>query len=337
MVRLVRRRGLSPVRQLELALLAIALLVAMGTGGFMLLAGARPLDALLMTVVTVSTVGYQEVVPLTTPALKLFAISLIVAALVTTALAVRSAIELLFAEYFWTHIGRQRMQNRIDRLSGHAIVCGYGRMGRAVVAELQSEGLVTVVIEPDQAVAGQLADGDLLVVDDDATHDEALRRAGVARARALVAVARSDAVNVLIVLSARHLNPSLQIVARTDYPDAADKLRHAGANYVLHPHGTGATHLALAVTHPVVEDVLNHLLPRHVDLDLSQVRVAAEGDLVGRTVADVRQLNPDALVLALLRDGDLALPPDRDLRLIAGDVLVVAGSTGTVRGLERRA
>lgn len=327
----------NPIRQLELAVLAMAALIVGGAGGFVVLAGADPLDALLMTVVTISTVGYHEVVPLTTPALKLYAIALIVTAVLVTAWAVRSAAELLFAEYLWTHIGRQRMQSRIDHLTGHTIICGYGRMGRGVAAELESEGLQIVAVEPEPTKVQELIAAGRLVVDGDATRDDTLRRAGVERARSLVVAANSDAVNVLIVLSARFLNPALTIAARADYPDAASKLERAGANYVLQPHGIGATHLALAVTHPVVEEVLNQLLPRHGSLDLSQLRVTPDGPLVGRPLADLQRQGQQLLVLAVLRDGALSLPPDVDLQLAAGDVLVVAGSHDAVRSLDRLA
>lgn len=327
----------NPVRQLELAVLAMAALIVLGSGGYVMLAGADPLDALLMTVVTISTVGYQESVPLTTPALKLYTIGLIVTAVLVTAWAVRSAAELLFAEYLWTHIGRQRMQSRIDHLSGHAIVCGYGRMGRSVTTELEAEGLTVVVVEPDPALAQELAAAGRLVVDGDATRDDTLRRAGIERAGSLVVAANSDAVNVLIVLSAHFLNPRLTIAARADYPDAASKLERAGASYVLQPHGIGATHLALAVTHPVVEDVLNHLLPRQGNLDLSQLRIEPASQLVGRSLAEVQRQGQQLLVLAVLRAGVLSLPPAADLHLAAGDILVVAGSHDAVRGLDRLA
>ncbi len=150
----------NPIRRLQLALLSIVLLVFIGTMGFMFLGPAEPLDALLMTVVTISTVGYQEEVALDTPAIKVFTIVLIISAVLVVASAVRSVAALVFADYFWTHVGRQRMQSRIDQLAGHVIVCGYGRMGRHVTAELKAEGRRVVIVEPDaERVDGIVAGG----------------------------------------------------------------------------------------------------------------------------------------------------------------------------------
>lgn len=324
----------NPIRRLQLALLSIVLLIFIGTAGFMVLGPADPLDALLMTVVTISTVGYQEEVLLDTPATKLFAIALIVAAVLVVAAAVRSVATMVFAEYFWSHVGRQRMQSRIDELAGHVIVCGYGRMGRHVTAELLAEGNAVVIVELDpERVEGIVSEGHP-VVDGDASRDETLQRAGVTRARALIAVADTDAMNVLIILSARHLAPSLMIAGRADYPDASSKLERAGANYVLQPHGSGATHLALAVTHPVVEDVLNYLLPRKGDLDLSQLVVSSAGQLKGRSLVELGVELQQVLVLAINRWGELHLPPDPGTVLETGDVLVVAGSQSAVKDLE---
>ncbi len=124
------------------------------------------------------------------------------------------------------------------------------------------------------------------------------------------------------------------VAGRADYPDASSKLERAGANYVLQPHGSGATHLALAVTHPVVEDVLNHLLPRKGDLDLSQVVVTSGGQMKGRSLIDLGQELRLVLVLAINRWGELHLPPDPGTILETGDVLVVAGPQKAVDDLE---
>ncbi|MCB9176741.1 MAG: NAD-binding protein [Caldilineae bacterium] len=326
----------NPIRRLQLAVLALIGLLVIGTLGFRTLADASLIDALLMTVISISTVGYQEVVPLETTTVKLFSIGLILASVVISAWAVASVAELVFAEYLWTFVGRQRMQGRIDRLSDHIIVCGYGRMGRSVVQELVHEHEPFIVIESNAEREAWLLEAGHAFVGDDATHDDCLRAAGLDRARALIAVTGSDAVNLMIVLGARDLNPKLRIAARADDPDSIQKLYRAGADYVLHHHGTGALHLALSVTDPVVEEVLNQLLPRGGVMDFGQLHVDAGDNLEGRSIADLDLRRYGALVLALRSEEALLLPPPIDRPLSAGDILVVAGSSGALLKMRRQ-
>lgn len=321
----------DPMRQLRLAVAALLGLVVFGTAGFVAITGSSLMDGLLMTVTTISTVGYGELVPLESTAAKLFATGLIVVAVLVMAWVVRGAAELVFADTFWLNVGRQRMQRRIKSMRDHVIVAGYGRMGRAVVAELLAEDEQAVVIDRSQ---DQVRDGGPTYVVGDATRDETLQRAGLARAKALIAVTDSDPTNIMVVLSARALRADLHISARAGHEDAVRKLQRAGANYVLHHHGAGAMHLALAVTHPAVEDVLNQLIPRRGDLDLGQLEVTETSSMVGRTLVEVGSLRFGALVMAILSGGKILVPPPPAHPLQPGDVLIVAGSSGALRELR---
>lgn len=324
------RRQQSAWRDLGWALLAVLALLGIGTAGFVFLTGASVIDALYMTVITISTVGFEEAVPIESAWAKAFTASLIFSALLVTALVFRGIAELAVADVLGQYMGRRRMQGQIDRLSGHAIVCGYGRMGRGVVGELEAEGHPLVVIEPDEETSRDLANQGYLVVWGDGTRDGTLRRAGIERAGSVIAVAGTDETNIVITLSSRALNPDLRIASRAGAPDAERKLRRAGANYVLHYHGTGATHLALAVTHPVVEAVLNRLVPRRGDLDLGQIRIEAGSRLAGQRLSALAEARVDAIVLAIQRDGELVVPPQAEVPLEVGDVLVVAGRVGAL-------
>ena len=226
------------------------------------------------------------------------------------------------------------MQRRIDRLEQHSIVCGYGRMGRQVVEELTAEDQPWVVVDIDPAKVATLRSSGGLVLHGDATHDDILLQAGVERARALISVARADAENIVTVLSARALNPEIQIGARADDADAVGKLYRAGANYVLQHHATAAMHLALSVTHPVVEDVLNLLIPRQGHLDLGQLVVTEDSRLADRTLATLDVGRYQALVIAIWHDGELTVPPQPDTPLRAGDVLVVVGTSGALAAMR---
>ncbi len=323
-----------PVVQLRQALLAAVGLLVIGTMGYMLIADAQALDAFLMTVVTVSTVGYRDVVLLESTASKLFTIGLILSALVITAFVVRNAAELALTDVFGLYMGRRRMQKRIDELKDHTIVCGCGRMGRGVVAELEAEGRPYAIIEADEATATEVEREGRLVVWGDATRDRTLKRAGIDRAKSVVAVAESDSENLMIALSCRALKPGIRIVTRAEMPDAIKKLRRAGADYVLQYYGTSAMHMALAITHPVVEEVLERLIPRHGDLDLGQIEIEEGAFLDGRRLSAIGEQGCRALVLAVAKDEAVELPPRASVPVTAGDVLVVAGAPGALKQLK---
>jgi voltage-gated potassium channel len=320
----------DPWRRPRWAVLAVVALLVAGTVGYSALTGASAIDALYMTVITVSTVGYAEKVPVDTPAAKGFTIVLILSALVVIAYTVSGLAEVVFTDVALDTLGRRRMGSRIAAARDQVIVCGYGRMGRGVVEELAAEGRQVVVVTMDEADETAIREEGGLCVVGDATRDETLQVAGIDRASALMAVTDSDAVNVMVTLSARALNPELRIAARAGYPETEAKLRRAGADYVLRHHSAGAMHMALAVTNPAVEDVLSRLIPRRGGLDMGQLAIAASSPMVGRTLLDLRGRVHSGLVLAILRGDEILLPPDPTEPLRPEDVLVVVGSPGAL-------
>ncbi len=329
-----RRDHGNPLGRLRLALLTLVAVLLSGTAGFKLLTDVDWIDALYFTVITVTTVGYGETIPIETNAAKLFTVWLILSAVLVTAWAVATAAELIFAEFFWTYIGRQRMQRRIDEMSGHTIVCGYGRMGVRVGQELSAEDEPWVMVDSEETIVAALqADGGLAVLGD-ATLDETLALAGIERARAVICVTRDDATNIVIILSARAMAPEIMIAARAETADARVKMERAGSNYVLQHHGTAAMHLALSVTHPIVEEVLNRLIPRRGDLDLGQIVIGEASPLVGRTLASLDTRRYGALIVAIWHAESVSVPPQPDLPLEAGDTLIVVGPVGTLKALD---
>lgn len=334
---LIGSERLGAGRRLRVALAFLLGLPVIGTLGYRWLTGAPWLDALYFTMITVTTVGYGEILPIQTPASRIFTIGLLVATLLGTAWAASVAGELLIGEYGWRRRRRQRMQQNIDALRGHVIICGYGRMGQRVALELSGEGRdwVAVELDAERAAAGAQAGGRFVI--GDARDDAALSAAGIERAQALIGVMRQDADNIVLALSARSLNPRLRIVMRADRADAVAKLRLAGADYVLRHHDTAALHLTLAVTHPVVESALNLLLPRQGGLDLGQVLLQAGSPLVGRRLGELRLLEGQGLVVALSRGDALRCPPPLDEDLAAGDILVAAGLPGALSQLRMQA
>ncbi len=231
------------------------------------------------------------------------------------------------------------MDQRIRRTAGHVIVCGYGRVGRQAVEELRRDGQ-TVVVDAAEAVLADAARDGLPVMHGDATEDETLHHAGIARAAGLISTVATDAGNVFITLSARALRPDLAIVSRADHDDAIPKLRRAGANQVVSPYAMGGRQMAQLAVRPSTVNFVETLL-RGADgvadseLLLEDIRVAEGSAVVDHTVADLRSSHGSVMVLAVQRDGRSLLPPPVELRLRPGDVIAAIGREQDLGPLEQ--
>ena len=232
--------------QLARSLLTLAAVVMLGLAGYMLIEGWSLLDAAYMVVVTFTTVGYEEVHPLS-PNGRLFTMLMMVAGVGVMLYILTSVVHMVVEqEVLRSLVRRHRMRTRMARLSGHFIVCGFGRVGRAVAFTLREESVPLIVIDKDEDALADAEEHGLLCVHGDPTRDADLQSAHVGEARGLVAATGDDAENVYISLTARGLNPDLHIVARASRPDAEDKLRRAGADQVISPYSIGGRHMALA-------------------------------------------------------------------------------------------
>lgn len=295
------------------------------------------LDALYMTVITLSTVGYREggrLSPLGQVATMLFIIS----GLVLVALAARGVAEVLLRQELLDIWGQRRRQRAMERFSQHYIVCGYGRMGREIVRRLLSEGLPVVVVEKEPELTAKLEQEQVPLVSGDASDDESLLRAGIRRAKALVSVTSRDEDNLFITLSARQLNPSLYIVSRCSDQAARNKFLSAGASRVVSPYQTAARHMAAAVLHPTVADFLEAVTAvEERDLALEEIAVAAGSHLYGKTLAEAAiQENCGAVVVAIRApDGRFHTNPPDNRPLSMGDTLIIMGTGEQLDGVER--
>lgn len=227
------------------------------------------------------------------------------------------------------------MDQRIRQIAGHVIVCGYGRVGRQAVEELRRDRQAIVIVETNPAALAEAEAEGLPVVHGDATEDETLHHAGIARAVGLISTVATDAGNVFVTLSARALRPDLAIVARADNDDAVPKLRRAGANQVVSPYAMGGRQMAQLAVRPSAVDFVETLM-RGADgeLLLEDIRVAADSVVVDCTVADLHRDHGAVMLLAVHRDGRSFLPPPPDLRLRPGAVVAVAGRERDLGPLE---
>lgn len=322
--------------RLARSLLLLGAVFAVGTVGYRLIEGAGWWDSFYMTVISLTTVGYREVFPLSTAGQAFTAALLIAGFALLLFVATEIGRQVIEGE-LRDALGRARRSRMIERLSDHEIVCGWGRMGQAVVEELRRGGRPLVVVEKEPEKVFRLRESGIPVVEGDATAESVLRAAGIERARGLVSCLNDDAHNVYTVLTARSVAPEVFIVARAGEPGAEDRLTRAGANRVVNPYRLSGIRLAHLLVKPAVVDFLDVSVGREGDdLQLEQFLVQPANPLAGRSLAsaDLRR-RWGVAVVAVKRSAQLLPNPEPDLALAPGDVLVVVGTRQAVESFEK--
>ncbi|MHB1522986.1 MAG: potassium channel family protein [Candidatus Dormibacteria bacterium] len=316
-----------PLRRFARPALLLAGVLVGGTLGYMLIEGWDLADSAFMTVITVSTVGYQEVHPLSLAG-RLFSIGLIVVGVGTMLYSLG-----LFAELVsGGQLSLWRMARQLDRdvsaLRGHFILCGYGRIGTQVVAELERAGVPYLAIDNNPEAVGRLSREGRLFLEGDAASEEVLRRAGVERARGLVCAVDADERAVYITLAARSLNPRLFIIARAGQPESLRRLQLAGADRVLSPYQMAGHRMAEMALRPGVVEVIDTLRSGSATLGVEEIVVPQDWRRAGSTVREAGLADRGtARILALRRpSGELFVGPADDQVVLGGDLLVVLGS-----------
>ncbi len=313
-------------------MVALLLVLVVGTIGYRIL-GFGWLDGAYQAVTTVSTVGFREVEPLDAAG-KIFTMVLILVGVGTALYALGVLVETFIEGRINELLGRRRMSQSIAALTDHVVICGWGRVGRSIAGEVLEAGRKLVVVETDPGRADGVPHP---VVVGDATEDDVLRAAGIARAAALVAAVDSDADNSFITLSARALRPELFIVARTRSADSDDKLQRAGANRVVNPQNIGGARMAAFVLRPNVAEFLDVVMhERSLEFRLEEVPVTGASPIVGRTLRDAHVRDrTGALVLALRgADGSFNTNPTPDTEICAGQVIIAIGTQDELDALH---
>jgi voltage-gated potassium channel len=325
--------------RLLLPLTVMLTVVVIGTLGYRWLwrdMGGTWMDALFMTVTTITTIGYGEIRPLTTAG-RLFTIFLAFTGIGSLFYTLGVVMEYLVSVRLADPIGRHRMERRIGNLTGHVILAGMGRVGRQAALELHEGGAAFVVVDPAEPAVRYATERGYLALLGDASEDEVLQRAGIARARGLIVTTANDATNMYVVLSARVLKPDLYIVARAADEAGVTKLGRAGANRAVSPYAIGGHRLAHLMLSPAVVDFFETALRRGNDaLNIEDLAVSADSPGLGKTLEglDIRGVT-GATVLAILRDGNPLVSPPGDLALAAGDRLLALGTGDQLRRLEQ--
>jgi len=322
-----------------LAALLLSLITAAGTLGYMAIEGWSAWDAFYMTVISLTTVGYSEVHPLS-PTGEVFTAALLIGGVGTVLYSFTLIGARVIEGTLQQRWERRRALHMLDKLDSHFIICGYGRIGSTIVEEFERQHVPYVIIEHDPERARALRDQGRLVIEGDASSEDVLTQAGVSRARALIAAVSTDAENVYTILSARLMHPSLYIIGRAESDESARKIKRAGADRVMSPYQLGGLHMAqLALRPTVVEFVQLATSSEFLDLSMEQVEVSEQGPLVGQTLvgANLRQ-SFGVIVIGIRRtSGRMEFNPPPDARMEAGDHLVVLGPNERLAALSRHA
>lgn len=315
------------LHQIRRGILGLVIFMVVAVASHMLVTSEGIVDSLYFVVVTVSTVGYAEKSNAPT-AVKLLNMGTIVIGAVVVGYTINLIAQSMIEGQIRQALGIQRMTNQIKQLSGHTIVCGFGRIGKTLADELNRHHKDYVIVDRDPEIVASACDDHLLVVSGDATEEETLIDAGIKRAASVIIALSGDADCVFLTLTARNLNPKLRIIARGEQPATEAKLRQAGADQVVLPAVIGARRMAALVTRPHAAEMLEHFTNHEkLDADLEELVVPPGCQLAGNTVRGAAARHKHHLLVIGIRraNGAMLFNPDADTVLEAGDTLIVMG------------
>jgi voltage-gated potassium channel len=325
---------MNPTRRLLWGISVLVAIIVAGVTGYMVIEGWSFIDAIYMTIATITAVGYDEVHPLTTTG-RIFTIFLIVGGVGGALYALSGVAGYIIEGHLCTTWGRRRMERNITKLKRHFILCGYGRVGREIAHIFTEEGVPFVIIDKNrESIATAEKDGYLYVLGD-ATNDEVLKEAGIERARGLMAAFGNDADSVYITLSARELHPNLFIEARASSSLTEARLRKAGANRIISPHSLGARRMAQLALRPTVVDFIDTVIyDRGRELRMENIAVCSDSALAGLTVEETRRCTKAAILAINKKGGKLVANPSGEETIEDGDYLIVLGTRQQLETLE---
>ncbi|MBA7603992.1 Glutathione-regulated potassium-efflux system protein KefC [subsurface metagenome] len=323
-----------------LTIILIVLVIFGGTVGYQIIEGWSFIEALYMTIITISTVGFKEVGQLSNAG-RIFTIFLILGGIIV----ITSGISLIFSSIiegtFGEIIRRQRMEKKLAKIKNHFIICGFGAVGEDVVNEFIRENKPFVLIEKDKNVLNKLLKEfpGIIFVIGDATDDEILKNAQIEKAKGILAVLGKTADNLYICLSARSLNPKLRIIARVIESESIDKLKKAGADYVFSPEKIGGIRLAAAALKPAVTSFLDAIIRgEYLDLVLNEVEVQEHSSIVRKTLKESEISKNIGIIISAIKSANtdkLIFNPSSKTIINPSDILIVFGSSDQIKQLKK--
>ncbi len=323
----------------RLVAVLIAAVMVGGTAGYVLIEGWSPWDAFYMTMISVTTVGYREVHPLSRAG-EVFTVAVLTVGVATVLYTFSFLMAQLVEGNLQERWAARRRERMLDELTNHFIICGFGRIGQIIAREFSRQGVPFVIIERDAERMHEAIDAGYLAVEADASSEQVLKRIGIDRARGFIAAVSTDAENVYAVLTARLVRPGLFIIGRAETEDARAKLVRAGADRVVSPYQIGGLQLAQTALRPAVVDFVQLATSSdNLDLNMEQVQINAGATLAGRTIieANLRQRFGVVVVGIQRADGTMHFNPAPESVMGVGDFLVVLGQAKNLRELEAAA
>lgn len=329
--------GSADGRRLVVLAVALVVVLVVGTAGYVIIEGWSVFEAFYMVVITLSTVGFREVREIS-DAGRLFTILLILGGVSILAYAVATLVEFVVSGQLSGMYRRRAVRKEIAALSGHFIICGFGRVGESVAREFAANRAPFVVIDNDPEAIEHLEQAGYLYLAGDAADDEILTEAGIQQARGLVAAVDSDADNTFVILSARVLRPDLLIVGRANSEESLRKVKKAGADHVISPYSIGGKKMATLMLKPLVNDYLEVVSGGgEIEFRLEEFALNHTCEIVGKSIAELEIRKRTGATVLAVRHGDSGLfdtNPSPDLTLDDGDVIIAIGTPVDIANLE---
>ncbi len=323
-------------QQIIRPIIVIIFVISFGTIGYSIIERWNPFDSLYMTIITLTTVGYGEVHPLS-KAGKFFTIILILSGVGAMLYALGSGAKTLIEGELREILGRKKVSKIIEGIRNHYIICGYGRMGKIISKEMSSHGAHFVVIEKSAEVLA-IVDKDILAIQGDSTQDAILKGAGIEKAQGLISVLSSDADNLYVVLSARGLNPKLRIAARASEEGVEQKLIRAGADNVISPYHIGALRIAHTMLKPAVVDFIEFATKKgNIELQMEEIKVKEDSHIMGLSLDECEMRKELGIIIVAIKraSGEMEFNPTSASIIKQGDTLIAMGEVSQLKKLEQ--
>ncbi len=328
---------MDSTRHIILFVLMAVLVVIVGTAGYMLFEGWDFLDSVYMTVTTLATVGFGEVHKVSRIG-QIYTIVLIIVGVGFFLYVIGAVVQFMVEGRIRTILGRRRLDKKIDKLKNHYIVCGYGRIGMVLCKSLLTNPIDLVVIDNKPDVETELIEDGFIYVSGDATDETILLKAGIKRAKGLIAVLGTDAENVFLVLTARQLNPDIFIMARATYSESKSKLKAAGADKVESPYEMGAVNMAQRIIRPTVTSFLDLAFTyKNKDIQMEEIPISVSSKLANIALKDsgIRQQFNLIIIAIKKRDGSMLFNPSFETVIYGGDTVIAVGEENNLQKLEK--
>ena len=326
----------SPLQRIRLGAISLAIVVASSVLGFRFIAGYDWLEALWMVVVTISTVGYSESTD-SSAAVQVFTMLVILLGVTAAAYTCGGFIQLLLEGEVERVMGRRKMTKELSRMNDHVVICGFGRLGNDLANQLKHRGVPFVVVDLAADKVVQASEQNFLAIQGDATSEHVLDRVRVREARSLATALPTDAENVFITLTARNLNPEIQIIAKSERESSCRKLRQAGANKIVMPHRVGAQQMERMISRPTTADLVELFAEAtHLEMELDEFRVSNKSPLIGCSLADSKIKEEFNLLVIGIKDdvGHFRFNPMPQETIRGDDTLLVIGQVEDINRMK---